>query len=198
LTLRWLRTSSSAGRPLRPAPPSLRKGRQEPPSADPLARWCGSREGNPPGDPIGLGCHRLKPVRSSGSRQTMAVAATATHHEVSRCRDTGQAVIAVKRDSASSNSTVTTNTWNSASPSVTASPGIKRSIPTQAVKTAGNQPFLIANLIVSFPDARCSSNDPYRQAGPVVSDCELRRNPGLAWSRMVMPLASSSHTLTRR
>ena len=31
---------------------SIRKDCQEPPYADPHVRWCGSREGNPPGDPI--------------------------------------------------------------------------------------------------------------------------------------------------
>ena len=31
---------------------SFRKDCQEPPYADPHVRWCGSRGGNPPGDPI--------------------------------------------------------------------------------------------------------------------------------------------------
>jgi hypothetical protein len=52
-------------RSLWPAPRSLRKDCQEPPSAaDPLARWCG--EDNPPADPIGqLGCghRRLRTVK---------------------------------------------------------------------------------------------------------------------------------------
>ena len=30
----------------------IRKDCQEPPDADPHVRWCGSREVNPPGDPI--------------------------------------------------------------------------------------------------------------------------------------------------